>query len=104
MLTQYKKGVLELVVMLVVAKEDLYGYELVKQVNEIVDVNEGTLYPLLKRMTNDGTFVTYYQESNSGPQRKYYHITESGIAIMKNQKKEWLAFSNKINKYIEGTK
>ena len=98
--TQFKKGVLELVVMIVVSKEDIYGYELVKQVCNIVHVNEGTIYPLLKRMTNDFIFETYLQESNEGPPRKYYRITAHGINAMNQLKKEWIEFSSSINKFI----
>lgn len=100
--TQFKKGVLELVVMEVVAKQDIYGYELVKQVSNIVQVNEGTIYPLLKRMTNDSLFETYLQESTEGPPRKYYHITARGVEAMKKTKKEWIEFSTSINRFIEG--
>ncbi len=71
--TQFKKGVLELLVLLIVEKKDKYGYELVEEVSKIVDVNEGTIYPILKRLTNEGYFETYLEESNEGPIRKYYH-------------------------------
>ena len=47
---QFKKGVLELVVLESVRKRDMYGYELVEEVSKVIDVNEGTIYPLLKRM------------------------------------------------------
>ena len=48
---QFKKGVLELVVLESVRKKDMYGYELVEEVSKVIDVNEGTIYPLLKRLT-----------------------------------------------------
>ena len=48
---QFKKGVLELIVLESVRKKDMYGYELVEEVSKVVDVNEGTIYPLLKRLT-----------------------------------------------------
>ena len=64
---QLKKGVLDLVVMVVVSQHDIYGYELVKRVCEVVEVNEGTIYPLLKRMTNEKYFETYLVESTEGP-------------------------------------
>ena len=48
--TQFKKGVLELLVLSIVDKKDVYGYELVEKVREAVDVNEGTIYPILKRL------------------------------------------------------
>ena len=76
--TQFKKGVLELLVLLIVEKKDKYGYELVEEVSKIVDVNEGTIYPILKRLTNEGYFETYLEESKEGPIRKYYHITALG--------------------------
>ena len=76
--TQFKKGVLELIVLLSVYKRDMYGYELVSEVGKIIDVNEGTIYPLLKRLTNEHYFETYLSESKEGPPRKYYRISENG--------------------------
>ena len=55
---QFKKGVLELIVLESVRKRDMYGYELVAEVSKVVDVNEGTIYPLLKRLTNEHYFET----------------------------------------------
>ena len=57
--TQFKKGVLELLVLLIVENEDKYGYEMVEEVSKVVDVNEGTIYPILKRLTNENYFETY---------------------------------------------
>ena len=72
---QFKKGVLELVVLESVRKRDMYGYELVEEVSKVIDVNEGTIYPLLKRLTNEHYFETYLRESTEGPPRKYYPST-----------------------------
>ena len=72
---QFKKGVLELIVLESVRKKDMYGYELVEEVSKVIDVNEGTIYPLLKRLTNEHYFETYLRESTEGPPRKYYHLT-----------------------------
>lgn len=99
---QFKKGVLELVVMVIVSQRDIYGYELVKQVCEVVEVNEGTIYPLLKRMTNEKYFDTYLMESTGGPPRKYYQITALGLKTMNQMKAEWLAFSKQLNQFLEG--
>ncbi len=101
--TQFKKGVLELLVLLIVEKKDMYGYELVEAVSKIVDVNEGTIYPILKRLTNEGYFETYLEESKNGPTRKYYHITVSGKKRKKNQIMEWKKFSNSVNDFIKGS-
>ena len=67
---QFKKGVLELIVLESVRQRDMYGYELVEEVSKVVDVNEGTIYPLLKRLTNEHYFETYLRESTEGPPRQ----------------------------------
>jgi len=102
--TQFKKGVLELLVLCIVSEKDIYGYELVEQVRKIIDVNEGTIYPILKRLTNEGYFETYLEESREGPIRKYYHITVSGQNREKTLLEEWCLFSDKINTYIKERK
>lgn len=61
---QFKKGVLELIVLESVHQKDMYGYELVEEVSQVIDVNEGTIYPLLKRLTNERYFETYLRESS----------------------------------------
>lgn len=99
--SQFKKGVLELIVLVIVSKQDMYGYELVKQVCEAVHVNEGTIYPLLKRMTNEKFFDTYLQESTEGPPRKYYRLTRLGRDQLHQLKREWDVFSSSIAQFIE---
>lgn len=99
--TQFKKGVLELLVLSIVLKKDIYGYELVEEVSNIVDVNEGTIYPILKRLTNEGYFESYLEESREGPIRKYYRITAKGIKHQKEIVEEWCLFSRKVNEFIE---
>ena len=66
--TQFKKGVLELLVLLIVKEKDRYGYELVEAVSKIVDVNEGTIYPILKRLSKEGNKETNLEESKEGPE------------------------------------
>ena len=99
--TQFKKGVLELVVLLTIKKGDMYGYELVNEVNEVISVNEGTIYPLLRRLTNEKYFDTYLKESNEGPPRKYYRLTGSGIEYTDQLLKEWNSFVESVNQFIK---
>ena len=99
--TQFKKGVLELLVLCIVRDKDIYGYELVEKVREIIDVNEGTIYPILKRLTNEGYFETYLKESSEGPARKYYRITVLGIQHQEKVLAEWNTLSEKINQFIK---
>ncbi len=97
---QFKKGVLELVVLISLAKNDMYGYEIVSEVSKIIEVNEGTIYPLLKRLTNEKYFETYLRESSEGPPRKYYHLTKSGEIHKDELKQEWLDFHQSVTKFI----
>lgn len=98
---QFKKGVLELIVLLCVSHKDRYGYELIVEVSKIVDINDGTIYPLLKRLTNEKYFETYLVESSEGPSRKYYKITELGKKRLLELQDSWLAFSKSINEFIK---
>jgi len=98
--TQFKKGVLELVVLLCVSNRDMYGYELVNEVSKVIDVNEGTIYPLLKRLTNEKYFETYLKESTEGPPRKYYHLTALGKLHKDELKEEWIKFHKKVDEFI----
>lgn len=102
MITQFKKGVLELLILMIVEQQDKYGYELVEEVSKIVDVNEGTIYPILKRLTNEKYFETYLKESSEGPPRKYYHITVIGKQKKDELLNEWLAFDESVSKFIKG--
>ncbi len=99
--SQFKKGVLELIVLISVSKRDMYGYELISEVSKAIDVNEGTVYPLLKRLTNEKYFDTYLVESNEGPSRKYYKITVLGKKRVKELKKSWKEFSDSVNNFIK---
>ena len=102
--TQFKKGVLELLVLVAVEKRDMYGYELVEEVSRAIDVKEGTIYPLLKRMTNEHCFETYLKESSEGPPRKYYHITATGILQLDQMLSDWQEFSSRVNNFLEEAK
>jgi PadR family transcriptional regulator PadR len=84
-----------------VTKKDMYGYELVSEVSKVIDVNEGTIYPLLKRLTNEHYFETYLKESTEGPPRKYYHLTVSGEMYKDELKAEWEEFSKKVTSFIK---
>ncbi len=99
--SQFKKGVIEMIVLVSVGKRDMYGYELVEEVSKIVDIKEGTIYPLLKRMTNEHYCETYLKESTEGPPRKYYHITATGIMRRDELRKEWQEFQDKVCRFLE---
>lgn len=98
--TQFKKGVLEICVLALIHKKDMYGYEIVQNISKVIEVNEGTIYPLLRRLTKEGYFETYILESNEGPARKYYKITELGRDNLVNLKREWKNFTSAVDYLI----
>ncbi len=89
---QFKKGVLELCVLVVLCRKDFYGYELVQAISKNIDIAEGTVYPILRRLTKEGYFKTYIQESAEGPARKYYQITDKGRVYEAELLEEWNRF------------
>lgn len=98
---QFKKGVLTLCVMALSMNKDHYGYELVKNISEKFLIAEGTIYPLLRRLTKEGYFSTYLVESQEGPPRKYYKLTEQGRSYVLELIDDWKVFSNGVDLIIE---
>lgn len=98
---QFKKGVLELCVLVLISKRDQYGYELVQNISKRIDVAEGTIYPLLRRLTKEGYFTTYVAASSEGPSRKYYSLTVEGRQYMDELIKQWQLFSKNVNELIK---
>ncbi|EPY13703.1 MULTISPECIES: PadR family transcriptional regulator [Paenibacillus] len=98
---QFKKGVLELCVLALTAKKDCYGYELVEAISNKIEIAEGTIYPLLRRLTVDGVFSTYLKESTEGPPRKYYKLTERGREMLADLTDEWMRFTDGVYAVIE---
>lgn len=98
---QLKKGVLEICVLSVLACKDCYGYELVGEISKRIDIAEGTIYPLLHRLKDEGYVTTYLQESAGGPPRKYYRLTDSGRKEEHAQREEWMQFAASVNALLE---
>lgn len=91
--TQFKKGVLKLCVLVLLERKDCYGYEMVEEISKNIFISEGTIYPLLKRLKAEGLVISYLKESQDGPPRKYYQITELGKEKKENLVAEWTEFS-----------
>ncbi|GEL77957.1 PadR family transcriptional regulator [Tenuibacillus multivorans] len=98
---QFKKGVLELCVLVLIYKKDQYGYELAQNISTSIDLAEGSLYPLLRRLTKEEYCTTYLAESKEGPPRKYYQLTEKGKSYMDFLVNEWKMFSHNVDVLIK---
>ena len=93
---QLKKGVLELCVLALLSRGDGYAYDIASRLAEGIDMGEGTIYPLMRRLQDEGLVATYLVESPSGPPRKYDHLTDAGRRSLEAQKAEWSAFSRAV--------
>lgn len=99
--TQIKKGLLDLCVLRFLKTKDMYGYEIVQNISKSIEVSEGTIYPILRRLNKEGFFETYIKESNEGPARKYYRITVSGMEHYKKQLEAWNSLKEGMEKILQ---
>lgn len=101
---QQKKGLLEICVLVVLKKEESYGYKIISDISPYIEISESTLYPILKRLETTGCLTTRTKEHN-GRLRKYYMITELG----KKKIKEYILDLDEIKRvqdfiYREGSR
>ncbi|MEZ5082756.1 MAG: PadR family transcriptional regulator [Bacteroidales bacterium] len=98
---QMRKGVLEFCILSIIAEKEVYASDIIFQLKEAeLIVVEGTLYPLLTRLKNDNLLNYRWEESKSGPPRKYYSITDTGktfVAELDNSWKDLVASVNRIS-------
>lgn len=92
--TQMRKGILEYCILSIIAKGETYASDIIEELRLAkLMVVEGTLYPLLTRLKNNGLLIYNWQESQSGPPRKYYKLSEIGIQVLSELDKTWQELS-----------
>ncbi len=100
------KGSIDILLLSLMQKEDLYGYEMAKRLkeksNDLYSMGEGTLYPALQRLEKQKLIASYWGESEGGGRRKYYTLTEAGKKELIEKLKEWDFLNNLINVCREG--
>jgi PadR family transcriptional regulator PadR len=95
---QMRKGVLEFCILSVLKDNEAYTSEILDTLKEAkLLVVEGTVYPLLTRLKNDGLLNYRWEESTSGPPRKYYELTELGKTFLKELSNTWTELSDAVN-------
>ena len=100
--SQYKKGALELCVLSLLNRKDRYGYDISECLSKYIEIADGTVYPILRKLKSDGLVTTYLSEDSGGPPRKYYSLTKTGCEELAEQKEEWLKFTEAIGEILEG--
>jgi PadR family transcriptional regulator PadR len=104
LIAQMRRGAIEYCVLALLAQRERYGLELVQDLAEVdgMVTTEGTIYPLLARLRKDGEVDTFWQESTSGPPRRYYRITPAGKAALGAFRSEWSRFRSAVDRFMEG--
>ena len=100
--SQLRKGALELCILGLISREPTYAFAMIQslQANNGLTVTEGALYPLLKRLQKESQVETFWVESESGPPRKYYRLTDHGAELLKLMQHEWRVFSKFVNQMV----
>ena len=95
---QMRKGILEYCILSVLSKDSCYASDIIKELKEAkVIVVEGTLYPLLTRQKNAGLLSYRWEESQQGPPRKYYELTDEGREYLKELDNSWNDLVESVN-------
>jgi PadR family transcriptional regulator PadR len=102
--SQMLKGVLEGCILKIIEQQETYGYEISQKLNQygFGDISEGTIYPLLLRLEKRGLIVVTYRDSNTGPKRKYFRLSDSGKDELRGFKANWMELSSAVNELIGG--
>ena len=96
--SQMRKGMLDYCIMLLLSEKPYYTSDIIRRLKEAnLLVVEGTLYPLLTRLKNDGLLVYQWQESTQGPPRKYYALSNEGEQFLEGLDGAWTELSNTVN-------
>jgi PadR family transcriptional regulator, regulatory protein PadR len=101
-ISQMRKGVLEFCILAIISKnKEVYASDILEQLkNAELIVVEGTLYPLLTRLKNDGLLSYRWEESKTGPPRKYYQITETGTQLLNSLQQGWDQLVDSVNTIV----
>ena len=102
--TQFKKGIIELCVLKIVSNKDMYGFEVIENISREIEVNENTIYPILRRLTKQGYFETYTESMSIGAPRKYYKLTDMGQQHLSDSETEWSSFLESVSRVLGGNR
>ena len=104
LIAQLRRGVLEYCVLAMLETEARYAFDLVRDLAEIdgMVTSEGTIYPMLARLRRDGAVESTWQESPSGPPRRYYRLTPDGRRALKGFRNEWARFRDSVDRVVKG--
>lgn len=98
------KGTTPMLILTLLSTKDMYGYEMIKKMEEAsnytLSVKQGSLYPILHDLEEEGCLKAYWEESDSERKKKYYHITDIGLKKLDHLIDEWSQYSDSIYSVI----
>jgi PadR family transcriptional regulator PadR len=99
LVSQLRRGTVEYCVLALLREGERYGFELVRELSDVdgLVTSEGTIYPLLARLRREQLVTTFWRESESGPPRRYYRLTEAGQVALANFIEEWVRFRESVD-------
>ena len=100
--SQFKRGIIEMCVLKIISRKDMYGFELIERISKEIEVNENTIYPILRRLTKQELFDTYTESMSIGAPRKYYTLTELGKQKLNEYEVEWKSFLDSVYRILGG--
>ncbi|MBN2796337.1 MAG: PadR family transcriptional regulator [Clostridia bacterium] len=101
---QMLKGLLEGCILEIISEGETYGYEITEKLNQLgfVDLNEGTVYPVLMRLEKKGYVKTETKKSALGPKRKYFYMNTQGEMFLDDFKREWESLKSTMENIFKG--
>jgi PadR family transcriptional regulator, regulatory protein PadR len=101
-LSQLRRGALEFCVLALLRNGERYGFELVRTLSDVdgMVTSEGTIYPLLTRLRKEELVTTFWRESESGPPRRYYRLTDAGDRALTDFTTEWARFRDAVDSLL----
>src|SRR5205823_2817710 len=100
---QLRRGTLDLAILLTVSAGPHYGLAIIQHLEQFTDlvVTQGTIYPILGRLTREGLLDAYWVETEASHPRKYYRLTRVGASRLAHMKTEWRSFAGKIERLLD---
>jgi PadR family transcriptional regulator PadR len=105
LMSQMRRGAVEYCVLALLRDHDMYGFELTRALSSAggLVASEGTVYPLLTRIRQDGLVETFWEASPQGPARRYYRLTKDGHLALETFRSQWQRFRDTVDTIMKGS-
>lgn len=99
-------GSTTMLVLALLKEREMYGYQIIEELerrsNQVFQLKEGTLYPILHGLEKDKLVTAKEREADTGRKRRYYHITTQGLRVLEEKEQEWTVYSKAVTAILAG--